>query len=600
MDQFAEACGVAGSAVLLDCRSLEWRPVRPRRRVASWSCTRVRTRHARRVGVQPRRHPMRGRPSRPSPRTTRRSPRCATSRRSISAAAKTGSTPSRTVAPTTSSPRTSASRRSSRRSRRASSPQVGAAFAASHASLRDRFDVVSPGAGRDGRDRDSAVPGVVAARMTGAGFGGCTVNLVRPDAVDALRDAVERDYPARMGLTPRVLPVAAAAGAGRLRLTRPRHVGAVERHTACRAVRPGHGASLAPLSPVRPAWAALPGVRPQRADRSNRPRPSPPDHLPLPVEWRLHRDHPPAVPRRRRHHRRDRAGRRLHRAGHRAPRHDQAHRCRPVRGVDHLRPDRQGRSWPASAIPSARWSTFEEIPPILVDATTAVEDKTFWENAGFDPVAIISAGLDSLRGNGRGASTITQQLVRARLLPCGPRPGPARTRRAQAQGDHPVDPGDPGVSGRGRQAGRSSPPISTRTTTATRVTASRPRTRTYFGKAVRRRERHASRGGDPRRRCRSPRPTTTSSAMPSCECPDRRRGRRSLARLKAARRPEDTVVVQRRNEILELLAAGRPDADRPRTSTGRRTSRPPRDDPVVLSQPGGTALDRPALRVGGP
>ena len=62
----------------------------------------------------------------------------------------------------------------------------------------------------------TAVPGVVAARMTGAGFGGCTVNLVRPDAVDALRDAVERDYPARTGLTPRVLPVAAAAGAGRL------------------------------------------------------------------------------------------------------------------------------------------------------------------------------------------------------------------------------------------------------------------------------------------------------------------------------------------------------------------------------------------------
>ena len=27
MDQFAAACGVAGSAVLLDCRSLEWRPV---------------------------------------------------------------------------------------------------------------------------------------------------------------------------------------------------------------------------------------------------------------------------------------------------------------------------------------------------------------------------------------------------------------------------------------------------------------------------------------------------------------------------------------------------------------------------------------------
>jgi membrane peptidoglycan carboxypeptidase len=32
--------------------------------------------------------------------------------------------------------------------------------------------------------------------------------------------------------------------------------------------------------------------------------------------------------------------------------------------------------------------TFEEIPPILLDATTAIEDKTFWENAGFDPLGI--------------------------------------------------------------------------------------------------------------------------------------------------------------------------------------------------------------------
>ncbi len=60
---------------------------------------------------------------------------------------------------------------------------------------------------------------------------------------------------------------------------------------------------------------------------------------------------------------------------------------------------------------------FKDIPPIVVDAQTAVEDKTFWDNSGFDPVAIIAAGLDSLRGNSRGASTITQQLVRQRLLP---------------------------------------------------------------------------------------------------------------------------------------------------------------------------------------
>ncbi|MGH2476840.1 MAG: transglycosylase domain-containing protein, partial [Candidatus Limnocylindrales bacterium] len=60
--------------------------------------------------------------------------------------------------------------------------------------------------------------------------------------------------------------------------------------------------------------------------------------------------------------------------------------------------------------------TFEEIPPLVLDATTAIEDKTFWENAGFDPLAIVAAGLESLRGDSRGASTITQQLVRARLL----------------------------------------------------------------------------------------------------------------------------------------------------------------------------------------
>ena len=60
---------------------------------------------------------------------------------------------------------------------------------------------------------------------------------------------------------------------------------------------------------------------------------------------------------------------------------------------------------------------FSELPPELVDATTAVEDYTFWENAGFDPFAIVKAGVDTLTGRGRGASTITQQLVRARLLP---------------------------------------------------------------------------------------------------------------------------------------------------------------------------------------
>ena len=60
---------------------------------------------------------------------------------------------------------------------------------------------------------------------------------------------------------------------------------------------------------------------------------------------------------------------------------------------------------------------FDEIPPEMIDATTAIEDKDFWTNPGFDIGAVVSAGLDTLAGRPRGASTITQQLVRARLLP---------------------------------------------------------------------------------------------------------------------------------------------------------------------------------------
>ncbi len=60
---------------------------------------------------------------------------------------------------------------------------------------------------------------------------------------------------------------------------------------------------------------------------------------------------------------------------------------------------------------------FEEIPAEMIDATTSIEDKDFWTNPGFDIGAVVSAGLDTLAGRPRGASTITQQLVRDKLLP---------------------------------------------------------------------------------------------------------------------------------------------------------------------------------------
>jgi membrane peptidoglycan carboxypeptidase len=61
---------------------------------------------------------------------------------------------------------------------------------------------------------------------------------------------------------------------------------------------------------------------------------------------------------------------------------------------------------------------YDAVPKLVVDATTTAEDRTFWDNGGFDPAAIVSAIAENASGAGqRGASTITQQLVRARLLP---------------------------------------------------------------------------------------------------------------------------------------------------------------------------------------
>jgi galactokinase len=90
-------------------------------------------------------------------------------------------------------------------------------YAESHTSLRDRYGVSSPAL--DAMvEVARAVPGVVAARMTGLGFGGCTVNLVLADAIPALQAAIGREYDGRTGLHGHVYPVAVVDGAGPVRL----------------------------------------------------------------------------------------------------------------------------------------------------------------------------------------------------------------------------------------------------------------------------------------------------------------------------------------------------------------------------------------------
>ena len=88
----------------------------------------------------------------------------------------------------------------------------GQLMAASHESLRDDYEVSGP-------ELDLLVeialnvPGVFGARMTGAGFGGCTVNIVERDAVPALTDAINDRYPRITGLTPEIYVCSAVNGA---------------------------------------------------------------------------------------------------------------------------------------------------------------------------------------------------------------------------------------------------------------------------------------------------------------------------------------------------------------------------------------------------
>ncbi|MCK9219829.1 MAG: galactokinase [Bacteroidales bacterium] len=77
--------------------------------------------------------------------------------------------------------------------------QFGALMNASHESLRDNYEVT-------GFELDTLVEeaqkinGVIGARMTGAGFGGCTVNLVRESAIEDFKSHVGAGYHAKTGL----------------------------------------------------------------------------------------------------------------------------------------------------------------------------------------------------------------------------------------------------------------------------------------------------------------------------------------------------------------------------------------------------------------
>ncbi|MBD2844907.1 galactokinase [Paenibacillus sp. IB182496] len=88
---------------------------------------------------------------------------------------------------------------------------------ASHDSLRELYEVT--GAELDAMvEAARAVPGVLGSRMTGAGFGGCTVSLVHEDSVASFRSEVGRVYREATGLEPEFYVCDIGNGAEQLQL----------------------------------------------------------------------------------------------------------------------------------------------------------------------------------------------------------------------------------------------------------------------------------------------------------------------------------------------------------------------------------------------
>ena len=206
MDQLASACGVAGHALLIDCRSLEIRPApldggtkivvldtAKQRRLVNSAYNERRAQcaaAARACGVSSLRDvtaaDMEKHRAALDPTIFRRE------RHVLSENARTLEAFAAMM--------------------RGDLPALGQLMNQSHASLRDDFEVSC-------RELDvmvecaHATRGCVGARMTGAGFGGCAVALVEADAVEAFTAGVLAAYAARTGLMPAAHACRAVAGA---------------------------------------------------------------------------------------------------------------------------------------------------------------------------------------------------------------------------------------------------------------------------------------------------------------------------------------------------------------------------------------------------
>ena len=107
--------------------------------------------------------------------------------------------------------------------RKGDTAALGSLLRDSHRSLREDYEVSC-------RELDLMVeiaatqPGLIGARMTGGGFGGCTINLVESAAVSDFRRNVAAAYSSETGLTPEIYVSPASEGAKRITLEENRPV----------------------------------------------------------------------------------------------------------------------------------------------------------------------------------------------------------------------------------------------------------------------------------------------------------------------------------------------------------------------------------------
>jgi galactokinase len=93
--------------------------------------------------------------------------------------------------------------------------RMGELMAAAHASYRDDFAASCPEADLL-VELAAAQPGIIGARLTGGGFGGCTVNLVEAAHAEEFRERIHAAYREQSGIDADIYLCQAAAGASEL------------------------------------------------------------------------------------------------------------------------------------------------------------------------------------------------------------------------------------------------------------------------------------------------------------------------------------------------------------------------------------------------